>query len=55
LGIFLDVLINPKASSPFALIGTLFRSLSRHHNGDKEGVEVEAAFVGLLKERMEEA
>jgi hypothetical protein len=46
LGIFLDVLINPKAPSPFALIEALFRSLSRHHNEGKEGVE--AAFSELL-------
>jgi hypothetical protein len=52
LGIFLDVLINPKAPSPFALIEALFRSLSRHHNEGREGVG--AAFEGLLKGRMKE-
>jgi hypothetical protein len=52
LGIFLDVHINPKAPSPFALIETLFRSLSGHHNEGRAGVVV--AFEGLLKGRMQE-
>jgi hypothetical protein len=38
LGIFLDLKINPKATSPFALIETLFRSLTRHHEDGTEGV-----------------
>jgi hypothetical protein len=52
LGIFLDLKISPKATSPFALIETLFRSLTRHHEDGKEGV-VES-FEELLATRLEE-
>jgi hypothetical protein len=46
LGIFLDVRINPKATSPYALIETLCRSLARHH---EEGIEgVVKAFEDIL-------
>jgi hypothetical protein len=52
LGIFLDVKINPKALSPYALIETLFRSLARRHDDGSEGVV--KAFEELLATRLVE-
>jgi hypothetical protein len=53
LGIFLDVGVNPKASSPYALIETLCRSLARHHEEGMEGAV--KAFEEILAAKVAEA
>jgi hypothetical protein len=53
LGIFLELMISPKATSLYALIETLCRSLARHH---EEGLEsVVKAFEEILALRVAEA